>query len=72
MRPTQRLLSTPSNSHTHGLLAKLRNIKKHAPAEVYPLFFACSFMVTVMFSTAWYKWNTDRNLRRSRQNRRSY
>jgi hypothetical protein len=66
------MLSGPSNSHTHGILGKLRQMKKHAPAEVYPLFFACGFMLTVMVSTGVHKLLTDRNLRRVRQNRKAW
>ncbi|KAH8201456.1 hypothetical protein TruAng_004380 [Truncatella angustata] len=65
-RAGPRLLSDSSNSHTHGVIAKLRNMKNHAPPEVYPLFFACGFMLTVMFSTGIHKLVTDRNLRRAR------
>jgi hypothetical protein len=70
MRPTQRLLTNASNSHTHGMFKKLRQMKYYAPQETYPLFFVCGMVVTIMFATAAFKWKKDMNLRKTRQNRR--
>ncbi|KAH8891175.1 hypothetical protein GQ53DRAFT_151170 [Thozetella sp. PMI_491] len=67
MRPSLPLRSNPSNSHTHGIGAKLRGLRKHTPVEAYPLFFACGFMLSVMTYTGFHKLFTDKNLRLERQ-----
>jgi hypothetical protein len=44
-------------------------MKSYAPAEVYPLFVICTFMVSAMVGTALHKLFTDKDLRRQRQHR---